>query len=99
MTVKADARTITYGETVPDDLTYAITGFIDGEDESAVFGVATCSCAYKQYEDGIGEYPIAVDVTPLSADNYVFAAADPKGRLMVEPAPARIVAQGDATKA
>ena len=85
LTVKAADETITYGDAPPADHTCEIAGFVDGEDESVVSGACAYSCAYERY-GSIGDYPIEVDYSGLSASNYVFAATETSGQLTVNPA-------------
>ena len=71
--VTANTVTMTEGGTVPP-LTYTISGFVNGEDVSVVSGAAVLSTTVTSSTRG-GEYFIAVDVGPLSAENYYFVPA------------------------
>ena len=73
LTVTANTVTMTEGGAVPP-LTYAITGFVNGEDVSVVSGSALLSTTVTS-STHVGEYFITVDVGPLSAENYYFVPA------------------------
>ncbi len=65
--IAADAE-ITYGEAIPS-LTYTISGFVNGEDETALSdtpGISTPATA----ESGAGNY--AIELSEGTADNYTF---------------------------
>jgi sugar lactone lactonase YvrE len=73
LTVTANTVTMTEGGTVPA-LSYTITGFVNGEDASVVSGSATLTTTVTAGTK-VGEYPIAVNVSGLSAENYYFEPA------------------------
>jgi hypothetical protein len=73
LTVTANTVTMTEGGTVPA-LTYTISGFVNGEDASVVSGTATLTTTATS-SSTIGEYPITVNVSGLSAENYYFVPA------------------------
>lgn len=73
LTVTANTVKMTEGGTVPA-LTYTITGFVNGEDTSVVSGMATLSTTVNAGTRA-GEYPITVNVSGLSAENYYFIPA------------------------
>ena len=55
-------------------LTYTITGFVNGENTSVVSGSATLTTRVTS-STKVGEYPITVNVSGLSAENYYFVPA------------------------
>lgn len=73
LTVTANTVTMTEGGTVPP-LTYTITGFVNGEDSSVVSGSALLNTTATSASN-TGEYPITVNVSGLSAENYYFVPA------------------------
>lgn len=73
LTVTANSVTVPEGGTVPP-LTYTITGFVNGEDASVVSGTAALSSTVTS-STRTGEYPITVNVSGLSAENYYFVPA------------------------
>jgi hypothetical protein len=81
LTVTANSVTMTEGGTVPA-LTYTITGFVNGENASVVSGTASLSTTVTS-GTLVGEYPISVDVGPLSAENYYFVPAVHGGVVIV----------------
>jgi len=64
---------MTEGGTVPA-LTYTITGFVNGEDASVVSGSAALATGVTSSTKA-GEYPISVNISGLSAENYYFVPA------------------------
>ncbi|MEI3802550.1 MULTISPECIES: MBG domain-containing protein [unclassified Chitinophaga] len=70
LTVTADDKQKVYGANNPA-LTYTISGFVNGENSSVITGVAALSTTANN-SSAPGTYPIAVDVTPLTATNYIF---------------------------
>ena len=74
LTITAKDKTISYGEKAAND-GYAVTGFVNGEDESVLSGEAVYSYTYKQYGD-VGEYQISV--SGLTAKNYAITFVDGK---------------------
>ena len=74
LTITAKDKTISYGEKAAND-GYAVTGFVNGEDERVLSGEAVYSYTYKQYGD-VGEYQISV--SGLTAKNYAITFADGK---------------------
>jgi hypothetical protein len=81
LTVTADPQTMPFGGTVPA-LTYTITGYVNGEDSSVITGTPNLATTADGSSHG-GTYPITVDVSGMSAENYTFSNAD--GTLTVEP--------------
>ena len=73
LTVTANSVTMTEGGTVPP-LTYTITGFVNGENASVVSGTATLTTSVTS-STTVGEYPITVNISGLSAENYYFVPA------------------------
>ena len=80
-----------YGSAVPT-LSYSITGFVNGDNASVVTGQANLSTTASGASP-VGDYPIIVDVTGLSADNYVFGGVD--GSLTVNPALLTVTADNE----
>ncbi len=75
LTVTANDQERAYGAANPA-LTYSITGFVNGDDELVVSGIALCSTTATVLSSvAASPYPITCDVSGLSADNYTFAAA------------------------
>jgi len=71
--VTADNKTVTYSDTVPE-LTYVITGFVDGDDLSVVTGTASLNTTYTQTTP-VADSPVAIEINQgsLSAPaNYAF---------------------------
>jgi hypothetical protein len=70
LTVAANNQSRAYGLANPA-LTYSISGFASGDTTSVVQGVPNLTTTANS-TSAPGNYPIAVDVTPLSATNYTF---------------------------
>lgn len=68
--VTADYQTSQYSDPL-QDLTYEITGFVNGEDISVIGGDPDISTTATQFS-APGEYDIIVGAGSLSADNYTF---------------------------
>jgi 6-phosphogluconolactonase (cycloisomerase 2 family) len=83
LTVTADNQARLYGDPNPT-LTYAISGFVNGDTIAVVSGAADCSTTATQASP-VGTYPITCAIGTLAAQNYVFAFVP--GTLMVNPAP------------
>jgi sugar lactone lactonase YvrE len=88
LTVTANSLSITYGSPVPT-LTYAITGFVNGDASSVVTGKATLTTTAAA-TPAAGSYPISLDASKLSAANYTFTAV--AGTLTVTKANATVTA-------
>ena len=82
LTVTANVKTRAYGVANPE-LTSIVTGFINGDTASVVSGSAVLSTPAVETSPA-GSYPITVDVSGMSATNYVFAGS--VGTLMVSQA-------------
>jgi hypothetical protein len=70
LTVRANNVSAVYGSPLPS-LTYTITGFVDGDNYSAVSGapvIATTAASGAT----VGEYPITITAGTLSATDYTF---------------------------
>lgn len=72
ITVAADPIQRPYGDPNPE-LTFSYSGFVNGEDESVITGEPVLATDATRIS-AIGEYTTTVDVGPLSATNYTFAA-------------------------
>ncbi|MGF6929334.1 gliding motility-associated-like protein [Chitinophaga sp. W2I13] len=70
LTVTADDKQKAYGANNPP-LTYTITGFVNNENSSVVNGTPGLSTSANN-SSAPGTYPITVNVTPLTAANYIF---------------------------
>ncbi|WP_221031773.1 YDG domain-containing protein [Actomonas aquatica] len=70
ITVSADKIRRPYGDPNPS-LTFTYSGFVTGEDESVVSGEPVLATDATRVS-AIGSYDITIEVTPLSATNYVF---------------------------
>ncbi|MBR0239208.1 MAG: hypothetical protein IJQ39_14025 [Thermoguttaceae bacterium] len=68
LTVTADDKSITYGDAAPE-YTFTYSGFVNGEDESAIDTLATAASNYAQF-DNVGEYTITA--SGASDNNYNF---------------------------
>jgi len=82
LTVAANNQSMTYGGSVPA-FSYTITGFVNGDHASVVSGTPLLTTTASQ-SSRTGSYPIAVNVTQLSATNYTFAGQN--GTLTISPA-------------
>ncbi|HWP21373.1 MAG TPA: MBG domain-containing protein [Candidatus Cryosericum sp.] len=102
VTVTADDRSMTYGDTATltpaEGVTYA--GFITGENESVVTGTGSITYTYKDGSTvvdvnntlGADSYSIVPGVGGLSATNYTFTPAN--GTLTVDPATMEVTSPG-----
>ena len=88
LTVIANSASITYGGALPN-LTYAITGFQNGDTARVVTGTPTVSTTATAMPNA-GSYPITVNISSLSAPNYTIAGVN--GTLRVAKASATISA-------
>ena len=70
LTVTAADQPRLFGQPNPP-LTYAITGFVGGENASVVSGTAACSTTATAWSPA-GDYPITCTMGSLSAPGYVF---------------------------
>src|SRR5208337_4294452 len=82
LTVTADNQSRTYGQDNPN-LTYTLSGFVNGDTSSVVSGTPVPSTAASAASP-VGTYAIIVDVTGLSAANYDFTGQ--AATLSVSPA-------------
>jgi sugar lactone lactonase YvrE len=73
LTVTANTVTMTEGGAVPA-LSYTISGFVNGEDASVVSGTASLTTSVTA-NTKVGEYPITMNVSDLSAEDYYFIPA------------------------
>ena len=72
----ADHQSRAYGEANPE-LTYTITGFVDGKTQSDVAGKAALSTTATETSPVGNDYAITVDdISQLSLANYTFAKQD-----------------------
>jgi hypothetical protein len=83
LTVTAKDAARSYGAADPT-FGYDITGFVNGDSSGAVSGTPTLTTTATA-GSAPGKYPIAVDVSPLSAANYTFRPVS--GTLTVNAAP------------
>jgi hypothetical protein len=81
--VTANNATRSYGAANPT-FTDTITGFVNGDLPSVVSGTPTLTTTATA-SSAPGNYAINVDVSPLSAANYIFQAVN--GTLTINPAP------------
>lgn len=88
LVVKASPVTITYGSALPA-LTYAITGFVNGDTSSVVSGTPVLSSSASN-KSGTGAYPITVTAGTLAAANYTFTLTN--GTATVGKAPLTVIA-------
>jgi hypothetical protein len=70
LTVTADNEDMAHGDSVPQ-LTWSVTGFVNGDTSSVVQGVPTLSTAATS-DSPAGRYPITVALGTLNAANYRF---------------------------
>jgi len=70
LTVTADPQSITYGDPLPSPYTYAITGYVNGQNSGALTTLPTCSAAGVTTSTGAGSYPISC--SGGAATNYSF---------------------------
>ena len=82
LTVKADNKTITYGDDAPV-YTVSYSGFKGSDNASVLRGAPALDSDYDKY-DGAGSYPITVQLDTLEADNYTFKLVN--GTLTVKKA-------------
>ncbi len=88
LTVKADDKSKVYGAALPT-CTATITGFVNNDAASVISGTPALSTTATA-ASGVGNYPITVDVSGLSAANYSFTAQS--GTLGITPAPLTVSA-------
>jgi hypothetical protein len=88
LTVTADPATKVYGQPSPA-FAYTINGFVNGDSLSDVSGNPTLSSPATT-ASGVGDYPIDVDVSGMSAANYTFVGQS--GTLTVTPATLTVAA-------
>jgi hypothetical protein len=86
--VTAEPKTKVYGQPVPD-LTYTVSGFVNGQDASVMSGAPSLSTPATATSD-VGTYPIIVTAGTLGAANYRFVMAN--GLLTVSRAATELVA-------
>ncbi len=86
LTVNAENRTKVYGEANPA-FGYGITGFVNGDDASAVTGAPALTTTATATSD-VGNYPITPSLGTLKSSNYRFAAVP--GTLSVTPKPVKV---------
>ena len=95
LTVTAAMLSKPYGAAIPQ-LTYAITGFIDGDNSSVVSGAASITTSANAFSHVSGSpYVIQIGLGTLSATGYTFDFVN--GSLNVTPVPLTIAAN-NATK-
>ena len=82
LTVTPDNQSRTYGQDNPN-LTYTISGFVNGDTSAVVSGTPVLSTAASTASP-VGAYAITVNVTGLSAANYDFTGQ--AATLTVSPA-------------
>lgn len=76
LTVEADNQTVVFNGALPK-LTYTVSGFKGSDDASVIAGKPTLTCpSYKRGVTTAGSYAdaIQVDVSGMSAENYIFVA-------------------------
>ena len=83
LTVKANDATRVFGQPNPT-FTALITGFVNGDTQSAVSGSAALSTTATQ-ASSVGTYPIIVAAGNLSAANYTFSFVN--GNLVITASP------------
>jgi gliding motility-associated-like protein len=74
LTVQADDKQKVYGASNPA-LTYTITGFVNGDNNSVVSGTPVLSTTANT-SSATGAYPINISTGTLSAANYIFTTAN-----------------------
>ena len=89
LTVSANSQSRTYGAANPA-LTYAVTGFVNGDTIAVVSGKAACTTTAAP-GSAVGNYPITCTQGTLSATNYTFQFNN-SGSLTVTAAPLELVA-------
>ena len=82
LTVAANSQSRTYGAANPA-LTYAVTGFVNGDTIAIVKGAAACTTTAAP-ASAVGKYPITCTEGTLSATNYTFQFI--KGTLTISQA-------------
>jgi hypothetical protein len=89
--VSAKNVAITYGQTPPQPLPYALTGFVNGDTQaSATTGAPTLTTTVTSTSP-VGFYPIKVQTGTLAAANYYFNTfSSGKGSVVVNKAPLTI---------
>ena len=88
LTVAANSQSRTYGA-ANSALTYAITGFVNGDTIAVVSGKAACTTTAAP-ASAVGKYPITCTQGTLSATNYTFQFIS--GSFAVTAAPLALVA-------
>ncbi|HWQ33421.1 MAG TPA: MBG domain-containing protein [Blastocatellia bacterium] len=88
LTVTANNQTKVYGAANPA-LTYAITGFVNGETASVLTGAPSVTTTATT-ASGVGSYPITAAIGTLAAANYSFSFVS--GTLSVTPATLSVIA-------
>jgi hypothetical protein len=86
LTVTASSTSTTYG-VAPGGITASYSGFVNGDDASALTTTPTCSAAVTA-TTGVGTYPSSC--TGTSATDYTITEHD--GQVVVNPAPLSVVA-------
>ena len=77
LTVPADNQSRLFGQSNPT-FTYAIRGYVNGEDDSVVSGTPDINCPAQSTSPVSGSpYPITVGIGTLSAANYDFPNLSP----------------------
>ncbi len=89
LTVTANNQSMTYGGTVPTPLTYAITGFVNGDTQSVVSGSPSVTTTATS-SSPVGSYTITAAAGTLSAANYTFTFVN--GTLTVNKATLTVTA-------
>ena len=83
LAMTAGSFSIPYNSPIPT-LTYAITGFVNGETKAVINGTPILNTSANQGSSAAGNpYPITVDVKGLSAINYSFTGVN--GALTITP--------------
>jgi hypothetical protein len=88
LTVTAESLSATYGQAVPT-LLYTITGFQNGDSSSVITGTPNLSTTASTGSP-VGSYSISVDVSGMSAANYLFTGVS--GTLTINPAALAVTA-------
>ncbi len=93
LTATAENKSVIRGETVPYTITYS--GFVNGEDASALTAAPTVSCDYVPSDFSATATSYTISLSGGSAANYELAFVS--GTLTVTPSEASIGQGGDAT--
>jgi sugar lactone lactonase YvrE len=91
LTVSAAGQAITYGGALPA-LTYAITGFVNGDTQSNSFSGSPQITTVATAHSGVGKYAITSAAGTLSAANYSFVFVS--GALTINKAVLTVTAAG-----